>query len=95
MLGRKEGELEDGDGLFLDVEYACACVWGGVAIHRHGRWHGEQKRKNCLWGGAGPVAEWLSLCSALAAQGFTGLDPGCGHGTARQATWRWHPTCHN
>ena len=30
--------------------------------------------------------------SAVAAQG---LDPGCGHGTARQATLRWRPTSHN
>lgn len=41
MLGRKEGELEDGDGLFLDVEYVCVCVWGGVVIYRYGRWYGE------------------------------------------------------
>ena len=36
--------------------------------------------------GAGSVAEWLSSRSAAAAQG---LDPGHGHGTARQATLRW------
>ena len=34
-------------------------------------------------------------CSALAAQGFAGSDPGRGHGTTRQAMLRWHPTCHN
>ena len=33
--------------------------------------------------------------SAWAAQGFIGLDPGRGHGTAHQAMLRWHPTCHN
>ena len=31
-------------------------------------------------------------CSAAAAQGS---DPGCGHGTSRQATLRRHPTSHN
>ena len=31
-------------------------------------------------------------CSALAAQGFTGSDPGRGHGTARQAMLRGCPT---
>ena len=45
--------------------------------------------------GADPVAEWLSLCSAAAAQGFAGSNPGHGHGTAHQATLRWRPTCHN
>ena len=29
--------------------------------------------------------------SASAAQGFAGSDPGLGHGTACQATLRWHP----
>ena len=33
--------------------------------------------------------------STSAAQGFTGSDPGHGHGTAHQATLRRHPTCHN
>ena len=33
--------------------------------------------------------------STLAAQGFAGSDPGCGHGTAHQAVLRQHPTCHN
>ena len=33
--------------------------------------------------------------SALAAQGFTGSNPGRGHGTAHQATLRRRPTCHN
>ena len=43
--------------------------------------------------GAGSVAEWLSLRSPLRAA--QGLDPGRGHGTARQATlWR-RPTSHN
>ena len=33
--------------------------------------------------GAGPVAEWLSLCTPLqAAQCFVGSNPGHGHGTA-------------
>uniref|UniRef100_A0A9L0TG77 Uncharacterized protein n=1 Tax=Equus caballus TaxID=9796 RepID=A0A9L0TG77_HORSE len=33
--------------------------------------------------------------SALAAQVFASLDPGSGHGTARQAMLRWCPACHN
>ena len=33
--------------------------------------------------------------SASAAQGFAGLDPGRGHGTAHQAMLRHHPTCHS
>ena len=33
--------------------------------------------------------------SASAAQGFTGSNPGHGHGTACQAMLRRHPTCHN
>ena len=33
--------------------------------------------------------------SASAAQGFTGSDPGPGHGTARQATLRRRPTQQN
>ena len=33
--------------------------------------------------------------SASAAQGFTGSDPGHGHGTTHQAMLRQHPTCHN
>ena len=35
------------------------------------------------------------LCSASSAQGFIGLDPGRGHGTAPQATLRARSTCHN
>ena len=34
-------------------------------------------------------------CSAAVAQGFVGLDPGCGHGTAHQAMLRRRPTCHS
>ena len=45
--------------------------------------------------GAGPMAEWLSLRSAVVAQGFAGSDPGRGRGTTCQATLRSHPTCHN
>ena len=41
----------------------------------------------------GQVAEFTH--SPSAAQDFTSLDPGCGHGTAHQAMMRWHPTCHN
>ena len=42
------------------------------------------------------MAKWLSLCALLqAAQCFVGANPGCEHGTAHQATLRWHPTCHN
>ena len=33
--------------------------------------------------------------SATAAQGFSGSDPGHRHGTAHQATLRWHPTYYN
>ena len=33
--------------------------------------------------------------SALAAQDFTGSDPGCRHGTAHQAMLRQRPTQHN
>ena len=33
--------------------------------------------------------------STAAAQGFTGSNPGCGHGTAHQASLRQRPTCHN
>ena len=36
-----------------------------------------------------------STCSTLGAQGFAGLDPGCGRGTAHQAMLRRCPTCHN
>ena len=46
--------------------------------------------------GTGTMAKWLSSCASLpAAQGFTGSDPGHGHGTTRQATLRQHPKCHN
>ena len=41
----------------------------------------------------GPVVKFMS--SAVVAQGFTGSNPGCGHGTARQAALRRRPTCHN
>ena len=51
--------------------------------------------KNCVYCGAGPVAEWLSSRSASAAQGLTSSDPGRGHGTAHQATLRQRLTCHN
>ena len=33
--------------------------------------------------------------SVSVAQGFTGSDPRHRHGTAHQATFWWHPTCHN
>ena len=45
--------------------------------------------------GASPMVKRLSLCSASAAQGFPGSDPGRGHGTDRQAMLRQRPTCHN
>ena len=38
----------------------------------------------------GQVVEFA--CSASAAQGFTSLDPGHGHGTPHQALLRQHPT---
>ena len=42
------------------------------------------------------MAEWLSSRAPLqAAQCFVGSNPGHGHGTARQATLRQRPTCHN
>ena len=42
------------------------------------------------------MAEWLSLRAPLqAAQYFVGSNPGRGHGAARQATLRRHPTSHN
>ena len=34
-------------------------------------------------------------CSTLAAQGFTGSDPGCGPSTFHQAMLRWRPTKQN
>ena len=46
--------------------------------------------------GARPRGRVVKLAhSAAAAQGFSGSDPGGGHGTAHQATLRWCPTCHN
>ena len=39
------------------------------------------------------MAKWLSSHTLL--QGFAGLDPGCGHGTAHGAMLRRHPTQHN
>ena len=51
--------------------------------------------KNAVFG-AGPVVEWLGSCALLqAAQCFLGSGPGRGHGTARRATLRQRPTCHN
>ena len=53
-----------------------------------------EKLKKSLRGRAcGRVVKFA--CSASAAQGFAGLDPGRGHGTAHQAMLRWRPTCHN
>ena len=40
-----------------------------------------------------PVVKFTSSDSV--AQGFTGLNPGHGHGTAHQAMLRQCPTCHN
>ena len=40
--------------------------------------------------GAGPVAQWLSShVLLLGSLGFTGSDPGCGHGTAWQKAMLW------
>ena len=48
------------------------------------------------YGGAGPVAEWLSSRAPLhTAQCFIGSNPGHGHGTAHQTMLRQRPTCHN
>ena len=41
----------------------------------------------------GPVVRFMR--SALVAQGFMGLDPGHGQGTAHQVMLRQHPTRHN
>ena len=42
------------------------------------------------------MAEWLiSHAPIWRPKDFAGSDPGCGHGTAHQATLRWRPTCHN
>ena len=49
------------------------------------------KLKAELWGRpGGPVVKFAHF--AWAAQGFTGLDPGRRHGTARQAMLRRRPT---
>ena len=47
--------------------------------------------------GRGPACAWVLklVCSALAAQGFAGLDPGHGPSTAHQAMLRQRPRCHN
>ena len=38
------------------------------------------------------MAEWLSSCAPLRwPRVFAGLDPGHRHGTAHEATLRWHP----
>ena len=51
--------------------------------------------KNCIFRGR-PQGQVVKIArSASTAQGFSGSDPGCGHGTALQAMLRWHPTCHN
>ena len=42
------------------------------------------------------MAEWLGSGTPLhVAQGFAGLDPGRGPGTAHQAMLRQRPACHN
>ena len=52
--------------------------------------------KKNIYREAGPTAEWLSSRAPLqAAQCFIGSNPGCGHGTAHQATLGQRPTCHN
>ena len=57
---------------------------------------GKVKNTGKTFWGTGPVAERLSSHAPLqAAQGFTSLNPGRGHGTAHQAMLRRHPTCHN
>ena len=83
--------------------------WFGSETGREkGKEWGEEKRKSAICclsietlkskaqRGAGPVAEWLSLCAPLqAAQCFLSSNPGRGHGTAHQTTLRQRPTCHN
>ena len=41
----------------------------------------------------GRVVEFV--CFASVAQGFSGSNPGHGHGTAHWVMLRWRPTCHN
>ena len=46
--------------------------------------------------GGRPCGQVVKLAhSATAAQGFSGSDPGHGHGTTHQATLRWHPPYYN
>ena len=55
---------------------------------------GDNRYKEEL--GVSHVAEWLSSHTPpSAAQGFTGSDPGHGHGTTHRATLRRHPTTEN
>ena len=50
-----------------------------------------EHRKDYSWGRpGGRVVEFA--CSALAAQGFAGSNPGPGRGTTHLAMLRWHPT---
>ena len=61
------------------------------AFHRRGQ---EQKRRLRGWGRLGPARGRVVkfMHSTSMAQGFTGSDPGRGHGTTRQAMLRGHPT---
>ena len=51
--------------------------------------HSLPRAPSCGWP-RGRVVEFTR--STLAAQGFAGSDPGCGHGTAHQAKLRRRPT---
>ena len=53
----------------------------------------EKKRNKMRDLHHGQVVEFAHSTSG--AQGFASSDPGCGHGTARQAMLRWHPTKQN
>ena len=67
-------------GLYLNLEAITPQSGEQYKTPRGGRPHGQ-------------VVKFTH--SPSAAQGFAGLDPGCRHGTACQATLRQHPTCHN
>ena len=56
----------------------------------HTTWNIKREIRSQPWGRVVKFA-----CSDLAAQGFTGSDPGRRHGTACQAMLRQHPTYHN
>ena len=55
----------------------------------------QMNKEEKYWIGGQPRGRMIKfVCSAAAGQGFTSSNPGCGHGTAHQATLRQRPTCH-